>query len=209
MSWRTGFRRLGGAEVRELLGAPEEATLLKITNRLDRNCMIFLAHSPFCCMATADGSGRADCSPRGDYPGFVRVLDERTIVVPDRLGNKIADSFGNLVENPYVGLLFFVPGVVETLRVNGRAYVTDDKELRTMLEQDHVRPDLAVVVEIDQVYLHCGRALLRSRLWDPDMQDLAEEIPSPGRFWADAAGAPGMTAEKLDRVFETGYQNLY
>ncbi|MDF5758084.1 pyridoxamine 5'-phosphate oxidase family protein [Spongiactinospora sp. TRM90649] len=195
--------------MRELVGRPDDVTLLKILNHLDRNCMTFLAHSPFCCMATADAAGLADCSPRGDYPGFARVLDERTIVVPDRIGNKIADSFENIADNPHVGLLFFVPGTVETLRVNGRAYLTDDEDLRTMLEQDHVRPDLALVVEIDEVYLHCGRALLRSRLWEPDMQELAGEIPSPGQFWADAAATPEMSAEKMNQVFESGYQDLY
>ncbi|WP_205718442.1 MSMEG_1061 family FMN-dependent PPOX-type flavoprotein [Actinomadura sp. WMMA1423] len=207
--WRTDHRRLGAAEMRGLLGDPDPETRLKILDHLDRNCLTFIAHSPFCCLATADASGATDCSPRGDYPGFVRALDERTLVIPDRLGNKLGDSFSNIAENPYVGLLFFVPGVVETLRVNGRAYITDDEDLRTMLEQDDVRPDMATVVEVDEAYLHCGRALLRSRLWEEDMRDLAREVPSPGTFWADAAATEGLDAERLDRVFDNGYQELY
>ncbi|TYB48901.1 MSMEG_1061 family FMN-dependent PPOX-type flavoprotein [Actinomadura chibensis] len=207
--WRTAYRRLGAAETRGLLGDPDPETRLKIIDHLDRNCLAFIAHSPFCCMATADASGAADCTPRGDYPGFVRALDERTLVIPDRLGNKLGDSFSNIAENPHVGLLFFVPGVVETLRVNGRAYITDDEDLRTMLEQDDVRPELATLVEVDEAYLHCGRSLLRSRLWEEDMRDLAGEIPSPGTFWADAAATEGLDAERLDRLFDDGYQELY
>ncbi|MER7542540.1 MSMEG_1061 family FMN-dependent PPOX-type flavoprotein [Spirillospora sp. NPDC127506] len=213
--WKTRFRRLGGAQVRDLLGEPDPETRLKILDHLDRNCRAFIAHAPFCCLATSNGAGEADCSPRGDYPGFARVLDENTLAVPDRLGNKLGDSFTNIVENPHIGMLFFVPGAVETLRVNGRAYVTDDRDLRTMLEQDGVRPQMATVVEVEAAYLHCGRALLRSRLWEPDMKDLADEIPSPGTFWADAAKAAGaaeaagLDAERLDRLFEAGYQELY
>ncbi|MEO3830013.1 MSMEG_1061 family FMN-dependent PPOX-type flavoprotein [Actinomadura sp. B10D3] len=214
-AWATRFRRLGGAEARDLLGEPDPETRLKILDHLDHNCRAFIAHAPFCCLATSNAAGAADCSPRGDYPGFVRVLDENTIAVPDRLGNKLGDSFGNIIENPHLGLLFFVPGAVETLRVNGRAYITDDDDLRTMLEQDGVRPQMVTVVEVDEAYLHCGRALLRSRFWEPDMKDLAAEIPSPGTFWADAAkaagatGGDGLDAARLDGLFEAGYQELY
>ncbi|WP_208007744.1 MSMEG_1061 family FMN-dependent PPOX-type flavoprotein [Labedella endophytica] len=206
---KNDFRRLDEAGLRERLGHPDQATTDKILDHLDRNCLAFLAHSPFLCLATSDGDGNADCSPRGDYPGFVRALDEKTIVLPDRLGNKLADSFRNILDNGHVGLVCFVPGMTETLRINGTAYVTDDPGLLAMLEQDHVTPSLATVITIDEVYLHCGRALVRSGLWDPEMQDLAAEVPSSGTIWAEASGyAPGV-AQVIDDAMTGAYKTLY
>ncbi|MWV48945.1 pyridoxamine 5'-phosphate oxidase family protein [Rathayibacter sp. VKM Ac-2803] len=203
------MRRLTAADVRASLGDPEPPTSAKILDRLDRSSRVFLAHSPFLCLATSDSAGNCDCSPRGDHPGFVRALDDRTLAIPDRLGNRLADSFSNILDNGHVGLVCFVPGMSETLRINGTAYVTDDLPLRRMLEQDHVVPELATVVEIDQVYLHCGRALLRSRLWDPEMQDLADEVPSAGTMWAEASGYGAEVAREIDAASVDGYRTLY
>src|SRR5437763_16986278 len=116
------YRRVSTAEVRSRLGAPEEMLEGKKLDHVDKHARRFIAHSPFLTLATADAAGRADCSPRGDYPGFVKVLDERTLALPDRPGNQIADSLRNIAENDGVGLLFFVPGMRETLRVTGSAY---------------------------------------------------------------------------------------
>ena len=206
---KTEFERLDETGLRARLGHPDEATSAKILDHLDRSCLAFLAHSPFLCLATSDSAGNGDCSPRGDYPGFVRALDERTIVLPDRLGNKLADSFLNILDNGHVGLVCFVPGMTETLRINGTAYVTDDEELMAMLEQDHVTPALATVITIDQVYLHCGRALVRSGLWDPEMQDLAKEVPSSGTMWAEASGYEPEVARVIDDAMAGAYKTLY
>lgn len=197
------------AALRATLGQPEAPTTQKITDFLDENCLAFLAHSPFCCLSTSDAAGNCDCSPRGDYPGFVRALDERTIVIPDRLGNKIADSMTNILENGHVGLLCFVPGMTETLRINGTATVTDDAALRAMLEQDHSVPDFAIVIRTEQVYLHCGRALLRSGLWDPETQDLAEEVPSSGQIWASMSGWDPTVGDAIDDAMTGAYRVLY
>lgn len=206
----TEFARVDLEGLRARLGYPDPPALQKITDHLDENCKIFLAHSPFATLATADAEGNCDSSPRGDYPGFVRVIDDRTVVIPDRIGNKIADSMTNILENPHVGLLCFVPGMSETLRINGRAYLTDDPDVLRMLEQDHAAPNLAIVVNIDQAYLHCGRALLRSGLWDPEMQDLAAEVPSSGTIWASMSGFDPEIAQVIDdAVAGDGYQNLY
>jgi uncharacterized protein len=205
----TEFAPIDLAGVRSKLGEPEPPTFAKIIDHLDDNCLRFLAHSPFCALATSDADGNCDSSPRGDYPGFVRALDERTVVIPDRLGNRLADSFQNILSNGHVGLLCFVPGMIETLRINGTAYITDDPTLMTMLEQDHAVPELAIVIRTEQVYLHCGRALLRAGLWDPAMQDLAAEVPSSGRIWASMSGYTDEVADQIDEASVAGYQALY
>jgi uncharacterized protein len=206
---RTDFAHLDLADIRGKLGEIESPTIQKIADHVDDNCRRFLAHSPFAVVATADGDGNCDASPRGDYPGFVRVLDDRTLAIPDRLGNRLADTFTNIMANPHVGLICFVPGMIETLRINGRAYVTDDAELLGMLEQDHSVPQLATVVNIDQAYLHCGRALLRGGLWDVEMQDLAAEVPSSGKIWASMSGYDDETAQVIDDASVDGYRALY
>ncbi|GGH46874.1 MSMEG_1061 family FMN-dependent PPOX-type flavoprotein [Microbacterium album] len=202
-------RALDLAQIRSTLGDASDAAYAKITDRLDENCMRFLAHSPFCCLSTSDAAGNCDCSPRGDYPGFVRPLDPQTLVIPERPGNRIADSMRNIVENGHVGLLCFVPGMTETLRINGAAFVTDDARILSMLEQDHSVPDLAIVIRTEQVYLHCGRALLRAGLWDPEMQDLALEVPDAGRIWASTSGLDEAVGDTINRSVNAAYRELY
>lgn len=205
----TDYEPVGVAEIRATLGEPEPPTTQKILDHLDENCLAFLAHSPFCCLATTDAAGNCDSSPRGDYPGFVRAIDERTLAIPDRLGNKLADSMRNVAETGSIGLLCFVPGMSETLRINGRARVTRDPSLLAMLEQDHTTPDLAIVVHTEQVYLHCGRALIRAGLWDADMQDLAAEVPSSGTIWASMSGFAPDVAAVIDDAMVNSYRVLY
>ncbi|MFB7653353.1 MULTISPECIES: MSMEG_1061 family FMN-dependent PPOX-type flavoprotein [unclassified Streptomyces] len=201
-------RRVDPDGVRARLGEPDAMTAAKKTDRLDEHFRRFIAHSPFLTMATADARGRADCSPRGDYPGFVKVLDDRTLALPDRPGNKIADSFGNLAENDGIGLLFLVPGARETLRVNGRAHPTDDPDVLTRMETEGRRPVLALVVEVEEAYFHCGRALIRSRLWDPESQALAEELPSAGEVAVRQLGLD-IPPEAIEQKLEAGYRQLY
>jgi len=195
-------------EVRARLGEPEAMIEAKVLGQVDRHARRFIAHSPFLTLATADAAGRADCSPRGDYPGFVKVLDEHTLAMPDRTGNKIADSFRNIAENDGVGLLFFIPGVRETLRVNGRAYVTDEPDVLARMRTEAKEPMLAIIVEVEQVYFHCGRALIRSRLWDPASQALAEEMPSAGEIVTDQLGVDVDPAQ-FEQLLEASYRKLY
>jgi uncharacterized protein len=202
------YRSVRPDEVRARLGEPDAMAAAKKTDRLDDFFRRFIAHSPFLTMATADARGRADCSPRGDYPGFVKVLDDRTLALPDRPGNRIADSFSNLAENDGIGLLFLIPGLRETLRVNGRARPTDEPDVLARMETEARRPVLAILVEVEEAYFHCGRALIRSRLWDPAAQSLAAEMPSAGEV---AVGQFGLdiAPESIDSRLEDVYRELF
>ncbi|SDY92959.1 hypothetical protein SAMN05216215_103962 [Saccharopolyspora shandongensis] len=201
-------RRLSAEEVRARLGEPEAMIKAKVHDRIDRHSRRFIAHSPFLAMATSDATGLPDCSPRGDYPGFAKVLDERTLAIPDRPGNKLADSFRNIAENDGIGLMFVVPGMREVLRVNGRAYPTDEPDVLARMRIEGKAAELAIVVEVAEVFFHCGRALIRSRLWDPASQALAEELPSAGEMAADQMGAD-LDPAVLENMLEAGYRQLY
>lgn len=201
-------RRVPPAEVRARLGEPEAMTKAKMLDHIDEHFRLFIAHSPFLAMATADAAGRADCSPRGDYPGFVKVLDAHTLAMPDRPGNKIADSFRNLAENDGIGLVFLIPGLRETLRVNGRAYPTDEPDVLARMQTEAREPELALVIEVAEAYFHCGRALIRSRLWDPASQALADELPSPGEIAVAQLGLD-MDPGVIERGLEDGYRKLF
>jgi PPOX class probable FMN-dependent enzyme len=201
-------RRMSFAEVRARLGEPEAFVKAKVGDRIDRHARRFIAHSPFVAMATSDATGLPDCSPRGAYPGFVKVLDERTLAVPDRPGNKIADSFRNLAENDGIGLMFVIPGVREVLRVNGRAYPTDEPDVLARMRTEGRAAELALVVEVAEVFFHCGRALIRSRIWDPASQALADELPSVGEIAADQMGLD-VDPTVLSTMLEASYRQLY
>ncbi|MFE2865135.1 MSMEG_1061 family FMN-dependent PPOX-type flavoprotein [Embleya sp. NPDC059259] len=205
---RTRPRRVAPHEVRARLGEPEAPARAKILDRIDEHFHRFIAHSPFLALATADAAGRADSSPRGDHPGFVKVLDEHTLAIPDRPGNRIADSFRNLAENDGVGLLFLIPGLRETLRVNGRAYPTDEPDVLARMQTEGRSAELALIVEVEQAYFHCGRALIRSRLWDPASQSLAAELPSAGEA---VVGQLGLDIDPtlIDQSLESSYRKLY
>ena len=201
-------RRVSFEQVRARLGEPEAMIRAKVQDRIDRHVRRFIAHAPFLAMATSDATGLPDCSPRGDYPGFVKVLDDRTLAIPDRPGNKLADSFRNLAENDGIGLMFVIPGVREVLRVNGRAYPTDEPDVLARMRTEGRDAELALVVTVAEAFFHCGRALIRSRLWDPASQALAEEMPSVGEIAADQMGLD-VDPAMLSAMLEAGYRQLY
>ncbi len=182
--------------LRELYGEPSERAVKKQLPRLDKHARAFIALSPFLVIASADGAGRCDASPKGDQPGFVRVLDDATLLIPDRLGNNRTDTIGNLLAHSGVGLIFFVPGVNETLRVNGRARVTTDPALLEPLAFAGKLPRSAIMVTIDEVYFHCGKALIRSDLWNPEKQLPRGQFPSLGRIIAEQIGADVAESER-------------
>jgi uncharacterized protein len=193
------------AELRERYGAPSERSLLKEMTRLDAHCRNFIALSPFLVIATTGTDGLGDCSPRGDAPGFVAVLDDTTIVIPDRLGNNRTDSLRNIIDNPGIGLLFLLPGVNETLRVNGLARITTDAALLAPLAAQGKAPRSGLLVEVKQAYLQCGKALIRSKLWDKATQIERASFPSLGKILADQIGLPDVAAS--ERMTEEGYKN--
>ena len=164
--------------LREIMGTPMELAVRKQLGKLDRHCRDFIARSPFLCIGTADRNGKADVSPRGDPPGFVQVLDDNTIVIPDRPGNNRLDTMSNIMENPNVGLLFFIPGFEDTLRVNGRATIVRDPAALARAAVNGKAPKVAIRVAVDEAFLHCAKAFKRSRLWDPASRVHRTEMPS-------------------------------
>lgn len=188
--------------------ATHDLAVKKCLPHLSSHAREFIARSPFLCIGTQNRDGRADVSPRGDPVGFVRVLDDRTLAIPDRPGNNRLDTLVNILSNPNVGLLFVVPGFEDTLRVNGQArLVTDPALLQTMAVQDRV-PKLAIVVTVQEVFMHCAKAFRRSRLWDPAAQQNRREMPSLVKIILDeTTGAPPEDEmRKLDEGLEEAYR---
>jgi PPOX class probable FMN-dependent enzyme len=194
------------AELRALLGQPKARSLAKDIGRLDAHCRAFIALSPFLMMSTSAVDGRCDASPRGDQPGFVAVLDDHTLALPERPGNRRADSLTNLLDNPEVGLLFLVPGVEEELRVNGPARLVRDGWLLDRLAVEQKRPQLAIVVTVREAYFHCAKAVRRAQLWDPARQPPRSAIPSLGCILHDQLGVTDQSAAEMDAALEESYR---
>ena len=193
-------------DLRALLGSPSEVALKKQIPRLDEHCRAFIAHAPFVALATADGAGRCDVSPKGDPAGFVRVIDDTHLVVPDRPGNKRLDGLRNILANPHVALLFLVPERGETLRVNGRACITRDPALLELCVAQGKAPALAIGVEVEEVFLHCAKAFKRSGLWEPARWPEISGLVSSAKIFHDQVKIPGMTVEDYERRLATGYK---
>jgi PPOX class probable FMN-dependent enzyme len=187
--------------LRAYVGTPSKLAIAKELTTIDRHARAFIALSPFLVIASSGPEG-ADASPRGDAPGFVAVLDERTLLIPDRPGNKRVDTWSNLVEHPAVGLLFMVPGMNETLRINGRGRLTTDLDLLGPLAVRGKTPQLGLIVAVEAVYLHCAKALVRSDLWNPAKHIERSSFPSLGQILADQIGEPDPAA--LDRSLAEG-----
>lgn len=194
--------------LRAAYGEPSDLVRRKALDRLDRHCRALIEASPFLVIGTADAQGRQDVSPRGDPPGFVAVLDEHRLLIPDRPGNKRLDSLANVLENPRVGLLFMIPGMNETLRVNGRGSIVTDPELLEPLAVQGKAPPSALLVEVEEAFLHCAKAFLRSKLWDPEAQVDRKRFPTLGRMIADQIA--DVDAEAADQRIEEAYrEKLY
>jgi PPOX class probable FMN-dependent enzyme len=181
-------------QFRAVMGNPMAPVVKKEISYLDTNCRTFIAKCPFVLISSCDSEGRMDISPKGDPAGFVQVLDEHTLVIPDRPGNRRADTFKNILQNDRVGLFFLIPGKQETLRVSGRALIVRDLVLRERMAVGDKIPDFAIVVTIDQAFFHCPKCMIRSHLWNP-------------KTWPDKTGLPSLAeavvaAGKLDVTVE-------
>ncbi|MFI7382256.1 MSMEG_1061 family FMN-dependent PPOX-type flavoprotein [Streptomyces sp. NPDC049813] len=164
-----GYAELRSAtQLREILGEPHPIVIDKVHSRLDDRDRELIGRSPFCLLATADARGACDVSPRGDGPGFAHVVDDATLALPDRPGNRRGDSFHNILENPHAGLLFLIPGTTDVLRVNGRARILTDAPFFDAMTVKGQRPALALLLDIEDVYLHCPQSLHRAGLWKPE-----------------------------------------
>ena len=186
-------------QLREIIGSPAELVVGKIADRLNHLTRQFIERSPFVCVATASPGGGLDVSPRGDPAGFVRILDERTLLLPDRPGNKIADTLTNLLEDPRIALLFLIPGVGDTFRVNGTASLTDDAELLAESAVNGKAPQLGILVAIEEAYTQCPKALIRSDLWNPERHVDRSELPRSGEI-LKAISDPELDVDEYERA---------
>jgi PPOX class probable FMN-dependent enzyme len=184
--------------LRSLIGPPKPASLLKLADRLTPLSRQFIERSPFVCIATGRADGGLDVSPRGDPPGFVQILDEQTLLLPERPGNRIADSLTNLLTDPRIALLFLIPGIGDTFRVNGEARIVDDSELLAPCAVEGKVPRLGILVSIHEAYTQCPKALIRSDLWNPELQIERSELPSSGEILRSLHGRE-FDAEGYDR----------
>lgn len=200
-----GIADQGG--LRAHYGAISPMAERKVLPRLDRHARAFIGLSPLLVLASADGDGRADASPRGDAPGFVLVLDDATLLVPDRPGNNRVDSYGNVLAHPGVGLIFFVPGIDETLRVNGAARVITEAALLARTEAQGKLPRAGLLIDIHEVFFHCGKALKRSKLWDAARHVPRADFPTLGRIIGEQTGTD-VTANDT-RIEESYRTRLY
>jgi uncharacterized protein len=192
-------------ELRELLGEPTVRAATKDRVRLHERDKEWLAASPFCLLATAGADGTCDVSPKGDPPGFTLVLDDATIAIPDRPGNRRADGFRNLLTNPHVGLIFLIPGRGETLRINGRARLVREAPFFDRMTVKGHRPSLAVIVDIEQIFFHCPKAMMRSSLWKPETWS-PDALP-PHATIVKSVQHTEETLEELERYYGPSYAN--
>jgi PPOX class probable FMN-dependent enzyme len=192
-------------ELRQIYRQPGGPALKKEHASITDNDRAFLAHAPLVVISTADADGRCDASPKGGPPGFVRVLDDGSVAIPDLSGNNRLDSIQNLVANPRVALLFLLPGVEETLRVNGVARITTDDVVLDACTVNGARPKVAIVVDPDEVYIHCGKALRRSSLWEPAAWPDTTDMPTVACMLRDEV-APDVDAAVIEQALEDGYR---
>jgi PPOX class probable FMN-dependent enzyme len=187
------------AELRAVVGRPTEIVEAKLADHINELTRQFIERSPFVCVATADAEGGIDVSPRGDPPGFVRVLDERTLLLPERPGNRLADSLTNLLSDPRIALLFLIPGVGDTFRVNGEAVIIDDAELLAPCEIEGKVPRLGILVSVKEAYTQCPKAMIRSDLWNPERQVDRSELPRHGDILR-SLNLPALDVEAHERA---------
>jgi uncharacterized protein len=196
-------------ELEAVLGQPSERALAKVTGTLDGICRDFISLSPFMLIASSDGDGNFDVSPKGDPPGFVKVLDSHTLAIPERPGNKRADTFRNVLRNPQVGLIFLVPGNRETLRVSGDALIVRDPELRKEMSCSGKVPDLALVVSVREAFMHCPKCMIRSHLWEPALWPSLDGVPSLAEAIVAHARMDTSVVELQARIDDDARSRLY
>ena len=189
-------------ELRSRYKAVSDLAQRKELRAFDSHARTFIARSPFVLIGSSDGAGNSDVTPRGDRPGFVAILDDVTLAIPDRPGNNRLDTLENIVANPSVGLLFLIPGMDETLRVNGQARVTFDEPLRERLAVEGRAPQSVVIVKATAIYMHCAKAFMRSELWKPDSWRPREDMPTLGRILKDQLALADSVEQSDQRLAE-------
>ena len=196
-------------ELREIMGHPNEIVVKKTIDYIDENCRKFIDKSPFITIATSDLNGSFDVSPKGDPAGFVKILNDKTLAIPDRPGNRKADTLTNIIQNPNVGLIFLIPGVRETLRVNGSAKIVTDKKILELLSCNGKVPSLAIIVDVKEAFMHCAKCIIRSKLWNKVDESQEESIPTLGKILVDHSKVD-INPEELDKMIRDDEKtNLY
>src|ERR1700744_4408310 len=186
-------------QLEAIYGQPGESSTVKVANRITASYRVLIEKSPFAALATCGPEG-LDCSPRGNFPGFVRIHDEKTLMMPDRRGNNRIDSLRNIVRDPRVALLFLIPGSGTTLRINGRAQISADPELLASFGVDGKAPRTVIVMIVGEIYFQCARAIVRSDLWNPDKHVDPKTLPTPGQILAEMS-ANRVGGEEYDRAW--------
>ncbi len=185
-------------QIRALMGEPRKAQLTKVLPQLDEHCRTWIERCPFLVLCSADATGRLDASPKGDPGGFVKILDDETLAIPDRPGNRRADTLSNIIENPNVAAIFLMPGRGETLRVAGRAQIVLDADLLKTMVVNRRAPKAALVINIDEVMFHCGKSMIRSKLWQPAHWPVIDGLAS----YAQLIAAQAQTDESVEQMEE-------
>ncbi|MEM6934566.1 MAG: MSMEG_1061 family FMN-dependent PPOX-type flavoprotein [Pseudomonadota bacterium] len=181
-------------KLKSILGPDVPSQVAKVIDHIDDHCKTWIERSPFVTIASCNAKGQMDVSPKGDPAGFVKVLDEMTLAVPDRIGNHRGDTFMNVLENPRIGLMLVIPIRKEVVRVCGSAQVVMDEELLSMMEVNGHRPDLALLVRVEEAFFHCGKSMIRSRMWQPDMWPSIDGLQT----YAEALKAHGNLPDPVD-----------
>ncbi|MFZ0548466.1 MAG: pyridoxamine 5'-phosphate oxidase family protein [Candidatus Promineifilaceae bacterium] len=195
--------------LREIIGYPSDMNANKVIPILDDHCKAFIARSPYLLLASSDGDGNLDISPKGDPPGFVQILDNQTIAIPDRIGNGRIDTLTNIVENDQVALFFLIPGKRETLRVSGSAIIVRDNWLREQMAVKGKLPNLAIVVKVQRAFMHCAKSMIRSKIWQPDLWQDSSDMSSLSRILIDHANLSCSVDELQEFIDESYEKRLY
>jgi PPOX class probable FMN-dependent enzyme len=191
-------------QLRELYGCPTGRAKDKVLSELEKHAVYFIKTSPFLVMSTSSAKGKHDASPRGGHPGFVKVIDGTTLVIPDAKGNNRVDSISNIIETNRIGLLFIIPGIDETLRVNGKAFLSTNHVFLNMFVEENNPPKACIVVNVEEAFLHCAKAFMRSRLWDASSQIDRDSFPTMGQMLKDQLGStePAESREAMVKRYE-------
>jgi uncharacterized protein len=188
-------------KLRSVLAEPSELVTRKCLTSLDKHCGVFIKHSPFVLLASTDSKGNMDISPKGDPPGFVKILDKNTLAIPDRPGNNRADTMENLIQNPSLGLIFLIPGKTETLRISGTATIVGDNDLLESMAVNNMNPKLAIIVDVQEAFFHCSKCMIRSRLWQPEHWPDVSGLPRLAQTMVDA-GKLELSVEEMHEIVE-------
>jgi len=194
-------------EIRKLIGFPSELVNNKTIHYLDINCKEFISLSPMIFISTSDNHGQCDVSPRGDGPGFVHILDDKRLIIPERPGNRRIDSMRNILRNPRIGIIFIIPGLEETLRVNGEARIIKNQDMLNIMQVNGKPPLLGIGVVVEECYMHCAKAFKRSRLWDHESWIEKTKLPNPALIISKHASKVGKTEEEVSAALQDSYTN--